>query len=127
MNKQHKYREELQNRSMQPSEGSWDQLSKKMDTHENLQKGGYWMFLKYAAVILVLISVGFYFLKPTKEVINTPIIVTPSLKEDFKNIPEIRVAAAPIKSNKKTPEKSKPVNFTKNKNIERGRFFQDLK
>jgi len=124
MNEQHKYRKELQNRSMMPSEGSWDQLSEKMDAHENIRKGNNWTFLKYAAVILVLISVGFYFFKPTEEVINTPIIVTPSLKEDFKNIPEInkepevRVATAPINANKKEAPKSKTVIYTKNKNIE---------
>lgn len=59
MKNQDKYREEIQSRSIQPSEGSWEQLSKKLDAHENLQKTKKWGFLKYAAAILVIASVGF--------------------------------------------------------------------
>ena len=124
MNEQHKYRTELHNRSIKPSEGSWDQLSKKMDAHENVKKGNKGLFLKYAAVVLVLISVGFYFLKPTKEVINTPIIVAPTLKEDIKNIPkineepEVRVAESPKNKEVKEQSKKKSIIYPEINNIE---------
>jgi len=124
MNKQHKYREELQNRSITPSDGSWEQLSEKMDAHESNEKEKYWIFLKYAAVILVLVSVGFYFFKPAKEVINAPIIVAPTLKEGIKNIPqineesEVRVAESPKKKEVKEQPKQQPIIYPKINNIE---------
>lgn len=124
MNKQHKYREALQNRSVTPSEGSWEQLNEKMDAHENIGKGKYWIFLKYAAVILVLVSVGLYFFKPTKEIINTPIIVEPTLKEDVKIIPqineesEVHVAESPKNTEIKEQKKQRPIVRHKINNIE---------
>jgi len=124
MNKQHKYREELKNRSITPSEGSWEQLSNKMDAHENVKKGNNGLFLKYAAVFLVLISVGFYFLKPAKEIIKAPIIVAPTLKEDVKNIPqineepEVRVAESPKNKEVKEQSKQQSIIYPKINNIE---------
>lgn len=124
MDKQHKYRNEIQNRGITPSEDSWNQLSEKLDAYENNGKGKYWMFLKYAAVILVLVSVGFYFFNPTKEVTNTPIIVAPTLKEDVKNIPqineepEVRVAESPKNKEVKEQQKKQPIIFPKINNIE---------
>lgn len=124
MNKQHKYKEALQNRSITPSEGSWEQLSEKMDAHENKGKGNYWLFLKYAAVILVLVSVGFYFFKPANEVIKTPIIVAPTLKEDIKNIPQINeepealVAESSKNTEVKKEQKQQPIIHPKINNIE---------
>jgi len=95
-----------------------------MDAHENVKKGNKGLFLKYAAVVLVLISVGFYFLKPTKEVINTPIIVAPTLKEDIKNIPqineepEVRVAESPKNKEVKEQSKKKSIIYPKINNIQ---------
>ena len=124
MSNQHKYREALQNRNITPSEGSWEQLSEKMNAHESNEKEKYWMFLKYAAVILVMVSVGFYFFKPTKEVVNTPIIVAPTLKQDVKNIPQINeepeVQVAESRKNKEVKEQSKKksIIYSKINNIE---------
>jgi len=124
MNKQQKYRTALQNRSIKPSEGSWDQLSKKMDAHENVKKGNKGLFLKYAAVILVLISIGFYFLKPVKDVVNEPIIVVPTVKEDIKKMPiineetEVRVAESPKDKEVKEQPKQQPIVHPKNNNIQ---------
>jgi len=124
MNKQHKYKEALQNRNITPSEGSWEQLSEKMDAHENNGKGNYWLFLKYAAVIFVLVSVGFYFFKPANEVIKNPIIVAPTLKEDIKNIPQINeepevlVAESSKNTEVKKEQKQQPIMHPKINNIE---------
>ena len=70
MKNQDKYREEIQSRSIQPSEGSWEQLSKKLDAHEKLRKTKKWSFLKYVAAILLVASVGFYFFQPKNEIIS---------------------------------------------------------
>lgn len=125
MNKQDNYRKELQDRSMQPSENSWEQLSAKLDAHENIQKGNKWAFLKYAAIILVIISVGFYFLKPSEKIIEDPIIVEPTIKEDVIKTnkipeiivePEIRVVESSTKSEEKTIIKKKLFIEPKNTN-----------
>jgi len=132
---QHKYREELQNRKITPSVDTWDRLNEKLNTHEHNRKRKKWSFLKYAAVILVFISIGFYFFQPKEDIKDNPIIVSPTLKEDIKQIPqidsapEIRVAANPavtptkktIKKEDKTIVKNDPVKkevIASNDNIE---------
>ena len=87
--KQHKHREELQNRTINPSADSWERLSTKLATPKVKKKGLKMQFLKYAAAILILISVGFYFSKPKEKEINNQIIAVPSPKEHLNNIPEI--------------------------------------
>lgn len=118
--KQSKYREELQNRTVNPSSDSWDRLSMKLDSPKVKKKGIKLQLLKYAAAILLLISIGFYFSEPKEKVINSPIIVAPSLKKELNNIPEINngpqseIAAKPgIYSIEKTinPEPLIPSNM----------------
>lgn len=115
---QHKLREELQKRSIAPSQNSWEQLSNQLDTHEKVQKGNKWGFLKYAAAILLLISVGFYFFQPSEKIIEDPIIVQPTIKEDFNKIkkakelivkPEIRVAETSNNKKETTVQKNQPI------------------
>jgi len=102
-----KLREELQNRTIKPSSGSWEKLHGKLSFHDNNNKGSNWLFLKVAAVILVFVSVGFYFLKQPQEIISTPIIVAPTSKETFEKIPvaddviQTEVAATPNASTSK--------------------------
>ncbi len=102
-----KYREELQNRTINPSPGSWEKLHGKLSSHEKNNKGSYWLFMKVAAVILVFVSVGFYFLKQPQEIISSPIIVSPTSKEKFNKIPvtddviETEVATTPNASTSK--------------------------
>lgn len=87
--KQSKYRQELQNRTVNPSSDSWERLSMKLDNPKVKNKGIKLQLLKYAAAILVLISIGFYFSEPKEKVINSPLIVAPSLKKELNNIPEM--------------------------------------
>ena len=68
--KQSKYRQELQNRTVNPSSDSWERLSMKLDSPKVKKKGIKLQFLKYAAAILILISIGFYFSEPKEKVIN---------------------------------------------------------
>ncbi len=56
-----KYREVLQNRTLEPSKDSWEILEKKLARLENKKRRHYAPLFKYAAVILVLISLGVYF------------------------------------------------------------------
>lgn len=89
MKKQDKYREKLQQRSIQPSEAVWEQLSEQLDAHERLQKRGKWGFLKYVAIILVIVSAGFYFFQPKAESISEEKIENPASQEKIEPAPII--------------------------------------
>jgi len=86
--KKHNYREALQNRTIKPSSGSWDKLNTKLNEDENKKTGRNWLFFKIASVILILISVGFYFFEEADDMINAPIIVSPTFKEKLNTAPE---------------------------------------
>ena len=66
--KQNKNREKLQNRRINPSSGSWEQLEKELDIHENKEQKNTWWFLKVASIALILISVGYYYLTTDKDI-----------------------------------------------------------
>lgn len=83
--KQNNYREKLQNRRITPSSDSWERLEKKLDEHENKEQKGAWWFLKVASIALILISVGYYYLTPEKDIDDTPLIAVPSVKENIIN------------------------------------------
>ncbi len=125
MEQQHKYREGLQNRMISPSLDSWDRLDKKLTSYNKKEKRKKWLFLKYAAVILVFLSIGFYFFQPKEEVLNTPIIVAPTLKEELKKLPEInieseiKVATTPIITPSKPIIKKKLISTVKNNTIKK--------
>lgn len=84
--KQHNLREELKNRNINPSLDSWEKLNSRLTAHDDKEKKGSWRFYKVASVILIFISVGFYFLKPLDSNINTPEIAAPSLKDNLNTI-----------------------------------------
>lgn len=113
MKKQDKYREKLQQRSIQPSEAVWEQLSEQLDAHEHLQKRGKWGFLKYVAIILVIVSAGFYFFQPKAEIISEEKTEKPASKEKIEPAPiitlkkEILIADAEEILKPKQPKKQK--------------------
>lgn len=84
---QDKLKNKLQKRSLSPSSNSWELLDQRLTENEQKKKQGIWIFLKYAASILLLVSLGFYFLKPEKETLVEPIIVEPTTHENFKKVP----------------------------------------
>ncbi len=86
--KQHNYREALQNRKIKPSSDSWEKLNTKLTEYENKETGRNWLFFKVASIILIFISVGFYFLEETDDMIKSPTIVSPTLKEKLNTAPE---------------------------------------
>lgn len=87
--KQHNYRKALQNRAIKPSSDSWEKLNTKLIAQKNKEKGRNWLFFKVASVIIIFISVGFYFFQETENKNNAPIIASPTLKENLKTIPGI--------------------------------------
>ena len=93
--KDQNYREELQNSTIEPSIDSWEKLSVRLAANEHKEKSGRWRYFKVASVVLVFISVGFYFLKPVEHNINTPIIAAPSLKDDVKHIQKMNDVIEP--------------------------------
>ena len=89
MKQQHSYSEQIKQQAITPSGGSWEKLSKKLSANEHLQKSNKWVFIKYAATVLILFSVGFYFLQPNAKIIEGDLIVAPTLKEEFMKSPEL--------------------------------------
>lgn len=123
MEQQHSYSEQIKQQAITPSESSWEKLSEKLSANERHQKGNKWVFMKYAAAILMLISVGFYFLQPKAKIIEGDLIVAPMLKEEFIKSPVLnqtpeRLIANPVKippiiTTYKTPSKFVKVNINK--------------
>lgn len=87
--KEDKYREALQDRTIEPSSGSWDKLSSQLDAQEAQSKNRNWSFLKVAVGILLVISIGFYFNRPEKEIIEEPVLVAPQVIEIQKTSPDV--------------------------------------
>ena len=85
--KRYKYREHLQNRTIEPSSDLWDKLDKKLTAHENKKKSRNWMILKIASFILLLISVGIYYYQPIQKKLPAPKIASPVSKENLNAIP----------------------------------------
>lgn len=115
--KSNNLKDKLQNRTITPSSNSWEKLNDKLAAQENKENGKKWLFLKYAAVILILVSVGFFFFQSEEEIKKNPIIVSPTLKKDFNRIPKINeeveaeVAVTPIiKLEKESKEKNSIIN-----------------
>ncbi len=114
--KEVKYRKALQNRTLEPSQDSWEKLEKKLSQFENKKRQNYWPLLKYAAVILVLISVGIYFFQPGEVNKNIPELAAPSFNENSKSLPQTddatktEVAASPkISAPKETAKKNEAI------------------
>jgi hypothetical protein len=102
MKQQHNYSAQIKQRAIKPSEGSWEKLSEKLSANEHLQKSKKWVFMKYAAAMLILFSVGFYFLQPNSKIIEGDLIVAPTLEEQFIKSPVLNqtpetLIAIPVK------------------------------
>ena len=86
--KPHNYREALQKRSIKPSSDSWEKLNRNLTAHENKGKGRNWLVFKVASIIIIFVSIGFYFIEKNDDMINTPAIVSPSFKEKLNTTPK---------------------------------------
>lgn len=85
----HKYRNELQNRTIEPGKDSWGKLAGRLTDFEKSKKEKKWTFLKYAASILILISVGIYFGNKNEQTIEKEIVAEPVLKVQENKIQSI--------------------------------------
>lgn len=124
---EHKYRKELQNRTIEPSKQVWTKLEGKLTDFEKSKNQRKRTFLMYAASILILISVGIYFGNKSEKTIKKEIVAEPVLKVQENKIqsiveqPQNVIAAS---ENEKYSDKSaqdnaieKPVYKPKEKNI----------
>jgi len=75
-----KYREQVQNGTIIPSDDSWGKLSKKLTDHDNDKTNNKWLFMKYAASFLFIISFGFYFFQPENEILKDEIKESPKVE-----------------------------------------------
>ena len=80
---QNKYREQVQNGTIIPSDGSWDKLSKKLTDHDNDKINDKRLFMKYAASLLFIISIGFYFFQPENEISTDEIKASPKVEKSY--------------------------------------------
>jgi hypothetical protein len=85
----HKYRNELQNRTIEPGKDSWEKLAGRLTDFEKSKNEKKWTFLKYAASILILISVGIYFGNNNEQTIEKEIVAEPVLKVQENKIQSI--------------------------------------
>lgn len=86
--KEDNYREALRKRTIEPSANSWDKLNDQLDAQADKSKNRKWFILKIASVLLVFISVGFYFTRQDENKINEPKIVSPNMIEIQEASPE---------------------------------------
>ncbi|MEY8848016.1 hypothetical protein AB9K26_04335 [Psychroserpens sp. XS_ASV72] len=68
-------KEKLENRSLQPSDGAWDTLHKRLDEHDGKNKSVRFWWLGIAASIIGVIIVATQFFKSPESKSNMPIIV----------------------------------------------------
>jgi hypothetical protein len=69
-------KEKFANRTFEPSTSAWERLSAQLDEQPKKKKEGWFLYIGAAASILLLVSIGFYFIsdnttegKPMKEII----------------------------------------------------------
>ena len=77
---EHKYRKDLQNRTIEPSKDVWTKLEGKLNDFEKSKNQKKWTFLKYAASILIIISVGMYFGNKNEQTLEKELVAEPVLK-----------------------------------------------
>jgi len=96
-----KYREQIQNSIVEPSEDSWEKLSKKLTDHD--KKNNKRLFMKYAISIFIITSLGFYLFQPDNEIPRDEIIVSPkvdktSIKSSLANFEADTTLSAPTEN-----------------------------
>ena len=110
------FKERIQNGRIAPSEGSWGELSERLSSHEKQKKTNKMVWFKYAATIAILLTVGIYFLRPTKNVIERKISTTPILQSPSSKISDAtqEIVVAELSTNENKSE----VNSEENNSIE---------
>jgi hypothetical protein len=86
-------RDSLESRTVQPSNSSWERLSSQLDIAQEKKRKNWFLYVGYAASVLLLISVGFFMntdaiLEPItpNTIVTAPIIdTTKFVKPSFQN------------------------------------------
>ncbi|ARV05693.1 hypothetical protein BTO04_02820 [Polaribacter sp. SA4-10] len=106
-------KEKFGNRTFKPSASAWERLSAQLDEQEQKKKKGWFFYIGYAASLVVLISVSFWFFsdndKPVileNSIVKTPIDTLLIDKKTDRFINEIPVEEA-IVNNEKVEEAKK--------------------
>lgn len=89
---QNKYREQIQNSVITPSDDSWSKLNKKLTDHEKSKKNKKRIFMKYAASLLFIISIGFYLLQGENELTPDEINARPEKERSSLKPPVVDAA-----------------------------------
>ena len=98
------FKERIQNSGITPSEASWKKLSERLSYHEKKKNNNKKVWFKYVATIAIIVTVGIYFLRSDKSIIEekisttTPIITSPSLNTS-EGKQEIVITELPINEN----------------------------
>lgn len=116
--------DKLKNRTLKPSISAWERLSAQLDQEKTRKKKKRIEFLSYAACIVLLISIGFFYLDSGSDesVINEEIIVETALdtfkiKEvDLKQ--DILVEKAVVKLSEETKKNNNVSNVIKSVDLE---------
>ena len=110
---QKNFNKKLQQREIKPSEGSWKKLDEKLTAFEHKKRRNKLDFLKYAAAILLLISVGFYFnqeeAKTDVIIVEEPVIKLKELKRDLLEVAPEEVLVEVSKEEKIKQPKIKSI------------------
>ena len=91
-------KEQLEERRISPSAGSWEKLNARLDENENRQKSNKKWWLGIAALLVIAISVGGFMLKSENGTIEEQIVETPS--KEFTEPDENSVIPSTEKENK---------------------------
>ena len=97
---QNKYREQIQNSVITPSDASWSKLNKKLTDHENSKKNKKRIFMKYAASLLFIISIGFYLLQGENELTPDEINARPEIEKSSLKPPVVDAAPETLIANR---------------------------
>lgn len=97
---QNKYREQIQNSVITPSDDSWSKLNKKLTDHEKSKKNKKRIFMKYAASLLFIISIGFYLLQGENELTSDKINAIPEVEQPTLKPPVIDAKPATFIANR---------------------------
>ncbi|PCH53960.1 MAG: hypothetical protein COC22_01220 [Flavobacteriaceae bacterium] len=105
----------FQKRTIQPSEDSWAKLDSRLTAFERVKNKIKWIFLKYAASILIIFLVGFYFTQTTNHTAEKDVVVQPVIKVNELKIQPI------IEESEKVLVASNPKEIL-NKPIQKGKI-----
>jgi hypothetical protein len=103
------YREAIQNRTMEPSPDSWEKLNEKLNQHDRDKRRKLRPYLRYAAVVLLLVSSGLFLLKTDPEIKVAPVMEAPLTNDNNKPLQravenqKTEVVTTPVKSTTNDP------------------------